>query len=118
MGVAVPEWAADLGSGAVLDYPGGGMSMDLEPGSRTMVVLTGAQSGRISQLRINADGCDVEVFGGLLIEQSIPIDPYVTVVAQQAWTEGLFEQLACDTSGVCTAGAPSDFNGEVWVLTR
>lgn len=116
------EWVFDLDSGDILDEPGGGTTFPVGADSRVGLVSTGAQDGWTSELRIETAGdCGpkpLPVFGVLLRHQSVPIDLDVIVVTQQAWTEGLFEQLACDTSGVCTAGAPSDFNAEVWVLTR
>lgn len=116
------EWAFDLDSGTILNDPGGGTTVTMGADSRVGLVLTGAQAGATSELRIETAGdCGpkpLPVFDGPLIHQSVPIDLDVIVVTQQAWTEGLFEQLSCDTSGVCTAGAPSDFNAEVWVIER
>lgn len=99
------------------------MTLTMGTDSQVAVVLTGAQAGGISKLRIVPIGdCGddgVTVFGELPIDQSDPVDMSVIGLTQEALAAGSLTTLAYDPeTGTFTANTPHDANGEVWLLER
>lgn len=118
------EWAFDF-YGNILNWPGGGMTFTMATNSQVGVVLTGAQSGGISRLRVETSGdCDpddIAVSGEWLGDQANPIHYPLIAEVRDAWEadDGTFTTLAYDPkTGIVTATAPHDEHAEVWVLTR
>ncbi|MDP4007994.1 MAG: hypothetical protein Q8P68_02265 [Candidatus Peregrinibacteria bacterium] len=115
--VAVPEWAFDMDTSAIVDLPGGDMVFPLESGSHVGLVMTSAQGGP-SQLRIvpTGDCTGLSLGGQVFFPQSEP--PYDG--AKEAILNGAtdFQELVPDDSGVYTATELSNINAEGWGITR